>query len=157
MSVICHHFYNAPIFELAQEKQGEFTSDFVDDVALGIEACTFSHCNKKLNDMMVHKGGAHNWVNTHFVHFELDKTANMEFSHRQKQDPSHVQKTCLLTWPALILDEQTISSSQVHKHIGVILDQELHFADHTQYASGKGTYWATQFHCLSKQSYGMPA
>ena len=40
MSVICHHFYNVPIFELAQEKQGKFVLGFIDDATLGAEVKT---------------------------------------------------------------------------------------------------------------------
>ena len=44
-----------------------------------------------------------------------------------------------------------------HKFLGVILDQELHWKEHIQYALQKGTKSVTQYQRLSKPMMGVLA
>ena len=44
-----------------------------------------------------------------------------------------------------------------HKFLGVILDQELQWKEHIQYALQKGTKWVTQYWMLTKLMKGVSA
>ena len=43
------------------------------------------------------------------------------------------------------------------KYLGILLDDELQFQEHTTQALAKGTQWALQVACLSRPKVGMPA
>ncbi|KAI0742790.1 hypothetical protein C8Q80DRAFT_1057294, partial [Daedaleopsis nitida] len=73
---------------------------------------------------------------THFVDFELTKTASVGFTRRHKPDPGRPGHTR----PTLVIAGQQIKPSKSHKYIGVIHDQELRFHDYAQYTYGKGSY-----------------
>ena len=42
-----------------------------------------------------------------------------------------------------------------HKFLGVMLDQEMQWKEHCQYALQKGMKWVTQYHRLTKVSEGV--
>ncbi|OJT13951.1 hypothetical protein TRAPUB_9490 [Trametes pubescens] len=156
-SVICHHFHNAPSLEIAHEKRGERVIGFVDDTTLIARAKTLPACYEKLNDMMERAGGINDWAHPRKVEFELTKTAILALTRRREPTPGQPRRTRPLTRPTAHIAGQAVTPSTSVKHVGVILDQELRFKEHAQYALGKGSFWANQFRRLARPSKGMPA
>ncbi|KAL7281404.1 hypothetical protein ACG7TL_004717 [Trametes sanguinea] len=107
--------------------------------------------------MMVRTSGVLAWSRPRKVEFELSKTALVVFSRRREPIPGRPHRTQPIHRPDAVIAGQRITPSTSVKHIGVILDQELRFKEHAQYALGKGQYWATQFQRLAQPSKGMPA
>ena len=101
------------------------------------------------------KGGTH-WSATHNSHFEPDKLQLVDFTRKREPPMQPGQRTVPLLRPPLKLGTQTIKPVQSYKYLGVILDQELRFKEHTNYTLAKGTTWVNQFWRLSRPTVGMP-
>ncbi|KAF8592204.1 hypothetical protein K439DRAFT_1325145, partial [Ramaria rubella] len=59
--------------------------------------------------------------------------------------------------PPFIINDRTVYQVESHKFLGVILDQELRFKEHGNYALKKGTSWTLQFQQLKKVTKGILA
>ncbi|OSC99793.1 hypothetical protein PYCCODRAFT_1469926 [Trametes coccinea BRFM310] len=78
-------------------------------------------------------------------------------THRWEPIPGQPHRTRPIHRLDVIIARQCVCPSSSVKHIGIILDQKLRFTEHSQYALGKGQYWATQCQRLAQPSKGMPA
>jgi hypothetical protein len=57
--------------------------------------------------------------------------------------------------PSVTINGQVVRVSPSLKFLGVILDQELQFKVHVDYAAAKGKYWITQTRRISKSMKGI--
>ena len=60
-----------------------------------------------------------------------------------------------ITRPPLDLALCTVTPSPTHKLLGLVLDQELRFQQHTVYAIAKGTNWVMQLCRIVKPMQGL--
>ncbi|KAF8478834.1 hypothetical protein JB92DRAFT_3279219, partial [Gautieria morchelliformis] len=59
--------------------------------------------------------------------------------------------------PSIKIGQHTIEPTTTHKFLGVLLDQELRFKDHTNYVLAKGERFINQYRRLEKPSKGTTA
>ena len=101
--------------------------------------------HKTLQDMLKWQGGGFNWLAAHNSCFEMSKFALLD---------------CLLnkSRPCLPLDIHgtVIKPTHSHRFLGAIVDNELHWKDHINYAVGKGTAYSLQLRRLSHTTKGIP-
>ena len=132
----------------------ETASAFVDDAYFAARAPTVSGTYNMLSNMMTRADGALDWSASHNSKFELDKTGLMVFSSKQVPDPNNPRKTIPLPKPALTIGGHRVTPTAMHKFLGIILDQDLRFKAHADYAAAKGKFWVTQTHWISKMAKG---
>lgn len=76
-----------------------------------------------------------------------------EASNRGKKDKKFEYRA--LERPSITLRGTHIRPSKSHKFLGIIIDQELNFKEHTMSALAKGTKWATHYRWLACPSKGI--
>jgi hypothetical protein len=84
------------------------------------------------------KGGL-NWSSTHQSEYPLDKFGLTGFTRRQEKKSRKRCSTRPLSRPTISLHGKEIKVLTSHKVLGMILDQELRFQEHANYALKKGT------------------
>ena len=155
LSALGYLFYNAPLLESVDEGKGEMAVGVIDDVVYLAKGDSFKEAHRKIRRMFMRQGGAKDWARDHCSEFEMSKLALVDFSH-EKAHCSQTNKTIPLPRKELRLDGHTIKPSKSTRYLGVLLDQELRFKEHSSYSLSKGTQWALQSRRLSKPSYGLP-
>ena len=95
--------------------------------------------------MLERSRGGFEWSSQHNSHFSPSKFALIDFSMNRT-------KEC----PPMIICGAMITPSPSHKFLGVILNQELHWREHTAYATAKGACYTMLLRCLSKLAQGVP-
>ena len=74
---------------------------------------------------MQREGGAKKWSHKHNSFFEMAKNGLMIFTNQRIPDPAYRRKTILIPRPPLIINGHAIVAMEMHKFLGVILDQNL--------------------------------
>ena len=90
------------------------------------------------------------WPRKHYSFFEIDKLQLIYFTRKREKDPTRKGKTQTETRQQLVLVDGMVSPSPTHKLLGLILDQEIQFKNHTTHALAKGTEWTLQLWRLVK-------
>jgi len=144
LSMILYIIYDSDLVRTATGKQ-ELTLAFVDDTAFLAIGRTFQETHQILHDMLERSGGGFEWSMQHNSHFAPNKFALIDFSLNRSRER-----------PPLVIREATIVPSPTHKFLGVILDQELCWKEHTAYAIAKGARYAILLRQLSKTAQGVP-
>ena len=144
LSMILYIIYDSDLVRTAKGRQ-ELTLAFVDDTAFLAIGNTFQETHQILNDMLERSGGGFEWSSQHNLCFAPSKFALIDFSMNRT-------KEC----PPMIIHGATITPSPSHKFLGVILDQELCWCEHTAYATAKGARYAMLLRRLSKSAQGVP-
>lgn len=98
---------------------------------------------------------ASDWSKTHNCHFAMDKFALVGFSRKREKDPENPKKTRLKKRPSINLNGTEVKPTAYHKFLGILIDEELRFNMHTDYALKKGTTWVSQFRRLAKPTKGI--
>jgi hypothetical protein len=147
-------FYNADLIDIPPSKD-EIASAFVDDCIMAARASTVGEANNKVVNMVTRPKGALDWSRSHNSKFELDKTGLVVFTNRRVPDPTRPHKTIPIPRPSVIINGQEIKPSPTIKFLGLILDQELKFKAHADYAAAKGKFWITQTRRISKTAKGI--
>ncbi|KAL5640019.1 hypothetical protein ACGC1H_007352 [Rhizoctonia solani] len=149
LSVIFYLLYNAPLVRIPRHRSNELCIAYINDVTFVVWGANFEENHRNLVDMMVRKGGALDWSDTHNSTFELDKTACIDFA------PPARSKN--LDRPSLRIRDQIITPVKSHTLLGVIFDQTLNWREQCDKALAKGQKWAGQLNCLARMSYGTSA
>jgi hypothetical protein len=155
LSVILHHFYNTYCLKLPAS-QCKSVEGFIDNISYGCEAPTFQEAHEQLNALMTRPGGVLELARQHNHTFKISKTAIIDFTRKRINDPQRPRRTTPIQQPAATVNRTVIIPSTSHKHLGLILDQELQFQEHAAYAFAKGSRWVAQFQQLSHPSNGIP-
>src|SRR6201996_4465871 len=78
----------------------------------------------------------------------------MLFTRRREFDPERPYRTRRILTPPFRLDGQNVKVETSHRHLGVILDQELRFIEQGSSALAKGTQWVDQFRRIARVTTG---
>ena len=144
LSMILYIIYDSNLVETAKGKQ-ELTLAFVDNMAFLAIGKTFQETHQILGDMLERRGGGFEWSTKHNSCFEPSKFALMDFSLNRSRER-----------PPMMIRGAVITSSPTHKFLGVILNQELRWREHTAYAIMKGTQYTMLIRRISRLAQGVP-
>ena len=144
LSVILYLIYNSGLLHVAMDTTKELAVGFMDDITLVARAPSFPEAAQIITDMMYRSNGALKWSTTHCSVFEHDKAALLGTTRRRQPDPISPSRTIQLPRPTIQIEGHTIEPSATVKYLGVIIDEELQFNDHTTYTLAKGTKWILQ-------------
>ena len=144
LSMILYIIYNSDLVRTATGKH-ELTLAFVDDTVFLPIGKMFQETHQILHDMLERSGGRFEWSTLHNSCFALSKFMLIDFTMNRSKER-----------PPLVVKGVTITPSPTHKFLGVILDQELRWREHTSYATAKGAHYAMLLRRLSKTAQGVP-
>ena len=153
-STVWYGFYNAGLVDPSSDVN-EMKSAFIDDTQMMVSGPSFEANNIKLASMMQRAGGGLEWERTHNSPFELDKFGLLHLTRKKTDDPNRPGKKMRTPRPPLTINGHTIQPSKSHKFLGVILDDELRFNEHANYAYGKGVSYLGQTQRIAKQQRGI--
>jgi len=126
LSMILYVIYDSDLVEIAKGKR-ELTLAFIDDTAFLAIGKTFQETHQILDDMLERRGGGFEWSSEHNSRFEPSKFVLMDFSLNRLKER-----------PPMTIRGAIINPSCTHKFLGVILNEELRWKEHTAYAITKG-------------------
>ena len=144
LSMALYQYYNADILDIPSRPQ-ESAEAYVDDAILTASAKSFEEAHRILADMMTRAGGMVEWSRLHNSSIEYSKLALIDFAH------PGVKKSR----PPLILPSITIKPTQSAKYLGIVLDQNLNWAQQLAHVRGKGSTWAAQIKRLTRPTWGL--
>lgn len=150
----CFAFYNAAVADLAKGRKDMEVVIFADDTTLLARAKTLEEAIEKLKNLMNGTYGASKWAEDHNCTFATDKFALMGFTRRKEADMNRKGKRVPRKRPSIEINGVEIQPSQHHKFLGVIMDEELRFTAHGNYALQKGSKWVSHFRRLTKLTKG---
>ena len=158
LSGIAYQFYNADLLETTNKLNREDSVAFVDDTAIFTEGKYLSEAFSKLEDIMERRGGALDWAKSHKCEFALNKFGLVGFT-RKRETASGTQgkKTRPVTRPHITIGGHKIEATDMHKYLGVIMDQELRYKEHTEYAAWEGEMIMNQYKRLANTKKGIIA
>src|SRR5882724_931507 len=107
--------------------------------------------------MMERQQGGLEWSQAHQCEFAIDKFGVMGFSRRRELNPAKRPLTMLEHRLPIFLRGIKIPAVSVHKFLGVLIDQELHWKDQVNYALQKGSMWVMQYCQLARPLKGVSA
>jgi hypothetical protein len=122
---------------------------------MAARAPTIVEANNKVVNMVMRPKGALDWSRSHNSKFELDKTGLLVFTNKRVPDPVCPRKTIPIPRPSVTINGQGIKHSPTIKFLGLVLDQELKFKAHADYAAAKGKFWITQTRHILKSAKGI--
>ena len=154
---ISYQFYNTGVIEVVNQQKGEDCVGFVDDTTIIAEGANLQEACNKLTSIMTRPGEVLEWAKDHEYHFALDKFRLMGLTRKRKPDPTRTRKTHPKTHPSITLGQHTIKPTATHKFLGILIDQELHFKEHINYALAKGSKYLMQYWWLAKSTKGITA
>ena len=157
LSRIAYQFYNTYLEEICDTNNGEDTVAFMDDTLLLAWGKSLNESNAKVKQMMVRQGGGLDWVVTHQSNFTIDTFGIIGLTRRREQNPLGAPRTRHMQWHQIFLQGVKVPVVANHKFLGIIMDQELHWKEHMNYALHRGTKWVTQYRRLAKPSWGVSA
>lgn len=79
----------------------------------------------------------------------------MIFSNKRIPDPGRPGKTMPAPRPPITVNGHVNMPVATTKFLGIILDQDLKFKEHADYAASKGKFWITQTRRISKTVKGI--
>lgn len=150
LSMILYLYYSADLVDniCAAGREGtrqvEDAEAWVDDTVAWVITDTPEEGVERLQNIMNRPGGAFQWSQEHNSKFDVGKFAFMCFSRNRK-------KACT----NITIRGQSIAPKASHKHLGVVLDQELRWREHEETAVVRATKWTLLFRQLAKVYQGM--
>jgi len=87
----------------------------------------------------------------------IDKFRIMGLTRRRELDSSRRLKTMTIQRRLIFLQGVKVLFVGTHKFLGVMLDKELCWKEHCQYAMQKGVKWVIQYQRLTKATKGASA
>ena len=133
LSVLLYLYYNLDILEVPMG-HNEMGLGYVDDMALVAVAKDFTQAHRRLKQMMTQTGGAIEWSGVHNSCFEATKFTLMDFTHSRSK--SH---------PPMTLQGVSLVPQELHKFLGILLDQELWWNHQASSAIAKASKWVLVF------------
>jgi len=157
LSSITFQYYNTDLLDVCNPSNGEEVVAFMDDSLMLMHGKTLQETNRKVWLMMERQGGGLEWSHTHQCEFTIDKFGIMGFSRRR--EPNKPKKPLTMPTGRYLVYVQGIKvpTVNIHKFIGILLDQVLQWKDKVNQALKKGMKWVTQYHRLVKPSKGISA
>ena len=146
LSMIAYLIYCADLIDIANPKNKETALAFVDDTAFVAVGKTFVDTHRTLKNMMERPNGALQWSREHNSKFEVNKFALIDFTRSRTR-----------LRPTLRIANTPIEPAKQHRFLGLIVDQELTWKQHTGHAIAKGTEYVLQLRRLSKPAHGVSA
>ena len=144
LSVILYLFYNADLLDIANPLNGKLAVGFMDDIIFAIRAKDFDLVVTKVQNIWTRPAGVKEWSQLHHSHFGIEKFGLLGATRRREADPQRPGKTKRIARPSIIINGHTIRPTTSVKYLGVLMDKELRFTDHANYALAKGTKWVLQ-------------
>src|SRR3981189_1746927 len=143
-SMITYIVYCADLTDIANSRDGETALAFVDDTAFITVGKSFEDTHAKLRNMMERSDGALRWSADHYSRFEVNKFALLDFSKNRSLEhlPLHI-------------GNKLIIPTDHHKFLGLIVDSELTWTKHANFAIAKGTEYVLQLRQLSNITTGI--
>ena len=126
--MILYIIYDSDLVDIAKKSKGELTLAFVDDTVLIAVAKAFQETHSILHNMLERSGGAYEWSAKHNSKFETSKFGLIDFTMNRSKER-----------PPMNIRGSIINPSSSHKFLGVLVDQELRWKEHSAYALAKGT------------------
>lgn len=148
-------FSNADLIEDNIFTKDDTGTAFINNTYYAARAKTPEESNTKLEKIMTGPGGALEWAKSHHACFELDKNALMIFSNKRVPDPARPGKTMAAHRPPITINGHVNTPVASTKFLGLILNQNLTFKQHADYATAKGRFWVNQTKRISKTVKGM--
>ncbi|OCH84477.1 hypothetical protein OBBRIDRAFT_741574, partial [Obba rivulosa] len=90
------------------------------------------------------EGGALQWSREHNSEFSFEKLGLLNCSRSQPD-----------LGPPLKLQQSTVSPTEAHKFLGILVDRALRFREHVAYSLAKGTKWVAQFKRVMRPCFGL--
>lgn len=147
-------FYNTDLIENGNTYLGELGLGFIDNVTLLAEANSPEEGAARVSEMMTRDQGALAWARAHGTDYNVDKFGWLGLSWLKKKDTT-TGKFNPIARPNLHFEGHTITPKSSHKFLGVLVDQELRYREHANYALAKGTKWVSQIRRLATTTRGL--
>src|ERR1700678_68322 len=161
LSTFFYRYYNAAqvrkITKSMQENrsQDRLALNYADDAMCAASAPDLSQAAQKITQRWKQPGGLAEWSRTHFSLYEHSKFIAISFTRKKIIDPDNSRKRIKQAPVEIQLEDHLkVKTSSSHKFLGVILDDELRFKHHTDYALAKGTEWEARIRSIAKMAKG---
>ncbi|KNZ72295.1 hypothetical protein J132_04089 [Termitomyces sp. J132] len=156
LSMLFYAFYNAPLICVAcHHNKSELSLGFVDDVMFLAVAKSLTEMRTIIKNLIECAQGAFKWSLSHNSAFELSKLALMNFP-RSHCDLVPTNLTLYHSNPDGSVTAQVVNTLAIYKYLGVIFDNKLRWAAHTQKVAANAAWWTHQVSRLFHISGGMP-
>jgi ribonuclease HI len=106
---------------------------------------------------MTRPGGAYSWAAKHDCQFAVEKFGLMGLTRRREKNPMKPSKTRPAARPPIKIGQHVVKPTPTHKFLGLIMDQELRFKEHVNYALKKGEAYISQYKRLTRPTKGVTA
>jgi hypothetical protein len=157
LSAISYQFYNGDLLDIVRGRKGEDSVGFVDDTTIMAEGADLEEAFEKLTDIMTRPDGAYSWAAKHDCHFAVEKFGLMGLTRRREKNPEKHGRTRPVQRPPIKIGQHVVKPTTTHKFLGLIMDQELRFKEHTNYALKKGETYINQYRRLARPTKGVTA
>jgi hypothetical protein len=121
------------------------------------EGADLEEAFEKLTDIMTRPDGAYSWAAKHDCHFAVEKFGLMGLTRRREKNPEKHGRTRPVQRPPIKIGQHVVKPTTTHKFLGLIMDQELRFKEHTNYALKKGETYINQYRRLARPTKGVTA
>ena len=138
LSGVLFQFYNTDLVEVCDLSRGEEAVAFVDNALLLARGKNLSETNERVKAMMVRQNRGLEWSLMHQCSFAIEKFRIIGFTRRQEPNPMRKPTTRPIRRSPIFLQGVKVPAVSMHKFLGVLLDQELRWKDHINYALQKG-------------------
>jgi Reverse transcriptase (RNA-dependent DNA polymerase)/Endonuclease-reverse transcriptase len=142
LSPLLFMFYNADLLDY-QVSSSDMALGFIDDVVYGTAGTSDIANSRHLKQMLLK---AEVWRKQHGAQFEESKYVLIHFTRNRFKS----------TKAPITINKTKISPSDEAKYLGVVLDKQLRFKAHLQYALKKGTKIALGLNSIGKSTWGAP-
>ena len=122
----------------------------MDDTLLIARCKMLVEANDRVKGMMERGGGGLDWMHTHQCSFMLDKFRVIRLMRSREATTVGPNQTRPVKQLPIQLWDFKVPAIAIHKFLGVLIDQELRWKEHVNYALVKGIGWVTQYQRLVK-------
>src|ERR1700678_2795228 len=135
--------------------QDKLALNYADDAMCAASAPDLQQAAQKIVQMWEQPGGLAEWSKTHFSLYEHSKFVTISFTRKKTIDPNNPRKRIKQAPIEIQLEDHlTVKTGTSHKFLGVILDDELRYKQHVDYALAKGTEWEARIRSIAKIARG---
>jgi Reverse transcriptase (RNA-dependent DNA polymerase) len=154
---IAYQFYNGDLLDIVWGKKGENSVGFVNDTTIMAEGTDLEEAFDKLTDIMTRPGGAYSWAAKHDCQFAVEKFGLMGLTRCREKNLMKPSKTRPVARPPIKIGQHIVKPTPTHKFLGLIMDQELRFKEHVNYALKKGEAYISQYRRLTRPTKDVTA
>src|SRR5271168_2650149 len=161
LSTFFYRYYNAmQVRKITKAMQESRTQDilalnYADDAMCAASAPSLQQAAQKIVQMWEQPGSLAEWSRTHFSLYKHSKFIAISFTRKKIIDPDNSRKRIKQAPVEIQLEDHLkVKTSSSHKFLGVILDDELRFKHHADYALAKCTEWEARIRSIAKMAKG---